>query len=61
VAFAAIGLRNLSMRPASIGPVKELLRKIDLGGARAVIDAARSSGAETVRPALTDWLSKQGV
>ena len=61
LAFAAIGLRNLSMRPASIGPVKALLRNVDLGAARAVIDTARAEGAETVRPALMEWLATQGV
>jgi phosphotransferase system, enzyme I, PtsP len=30
VAFAAMGLRTLSMRPASIGPVKSLIRQVDL-------------------------------
>ncbi|MBT8474006.1 MAG: phosphoenolpyruvate--protein phosphotransferase, partial [Alphaproteobacteria bacterium] len=28
--FAAMGLRSLSMRPASIGPVKHLIRRMDL-------------------------------
>ncbi|EKD61756.1 MAG: hypothetical protein ACD_54C00112G0002 [uncultured bacterium] len=60
LAFAAIGMRNLSMRPASIGPVKALLRRVNLAEARAVIDKARSEGAETVRPALMDWLATQG-
>ena len=59
LAFAAIGLRNLSMRPASIGPVKEILRSVDLGAAQKVIYAARTSGAETVREVLTDWLAGQ--
>jgi phosphotransferase system, enzyme I, PtsP len=54
--FAAMGLRNLSMRPASIGPVKEALRAIDLAALRRVIDEARAKGAETVRPVLEDWL-----
>ena len=40
------------MRPASIGPVKALLRQVDLAGARAVIDAARDAGEASVRPAL---------
>jgi phosphotransferase system enzyme I (PtsP) len=57
LAFAALGLRNLSMRPASIGPVKALLRSVDLAQARAVIDQARASGAESARPALMSWLS----
>jgi phosphotransferase system enzyme I (PtsP) len=60
VAFAAIGLRNLSMRPASIGPVKALLRRVDLAEARAVIDRARSEGAETIRPALMEYLASVG-
>ena len=59
LAFAAMGLRVLSMRPASVGPVKALLRRVDLGAARAVIDDARGRGDETVRPALMDWLSSQ--
>ena len=58
VAFAAMGLRNLSMRPASIGPVKELLRGVDVQAVRQVIDTARSAGAETVRPVLEEWLAK---
>ncbi len=57
--FAAIGLRSLSMRPASIGPVKHMIRRTDLTEARAVIDAVRASGAMSVRPAVTDWLRSQ--
>ena len=61
LALAAIGLRNLSMRPASIGPVKALLRQADLGSARAVIDAARDEGQPSVRPALEAWLQRSGI
>ncbi len=57
LALAAIGFRTLSMRPASVGPVKALLRRVDLTEARAVIDRARAEGAETARPALMDWLA----
>ena len=60
VCFAAMGLRSLSMRPASIGPVKSLLRRVDLREARAVINEARASGAQSVRPAMLDWLRRQG-
>ena len=48
------------MRPASIGPVKALLRQVDLAEARAVIDAARAAGARSARPALEAWLQKAG-
>lgn len=54
--FAAIGLRCLSMRPASIGPVKHLLMRHDLGEVKAVIDKARNEGAQSVRPAVMEYL-----
>ena len=57
--FAAMGLRSLSMRPASIGPVKHLLRRVDLNEAKSVIDAARDNGMQSVRPAVRDWLATQ--
>jgi phosphotransferase system, enzyme I, PtsP len=60
VCLAAMGLRALSMRPASIGPVKHLLRRVSLDEARAVIDAAREAGAPSVRPAVMEWLRSVG-
>ena len=58
--FAAIGFRTLSMRPASVGPIKHLLRQVDLREVRAVIDEARDAGAQSVREAVTAYLSRQG-
>ncbi|PZR01045.1 MAG: phosphoenolpyruvate--protein phosphotransferase [Cereibacter sphaeroides] len=57
VAFAAMGLRSLSMRPASIGPVKSLIRRADLHEARGVIDRVIATGEATARPAIMDWLA----
>ena len=54
--FAAMGLRALSMRPASIGPVKSLLRRANLDQVKAVIDEARTRGDQSVRPAIMGWL-----
>ncbi|NND18308.1 MAG: phosphoenolpyruvate--protein phosphotransferase [Silicimonas sp.] len=54
--FAAVGLRALSMRPASIGPVKHLIRRVDLGEVRTVIDNARDSGVQSVRGDVMEWL-----
>ena len=59
LALAAIGFRTLSMRPASVGPVKALLRRGSLAEARSVIDRARAAGAESARPFLMEWLSTQ--
>lgn len=54
--FAAMGVRTLSMRPASIGPVKSLLRRSNLAEVKAVIEDARARGDQSVRPAVLDWL-----
>ncbi|MFN3845371.1 MAG: phosphoenolpyruvate--protein phosphotransferase [Paracoccaceae bacterium] len=59
IALASLGLHSLSMRPASIGPVKALIRRVDLREVRTVIDAARAKGDDSARPALMDWLSNQ--
>lgn len=56
VCFAAMGLRSLSMRPASIGPVKSLLMKVDLDEMRAIIASARHRGVQTVRPSVMEYL-----
>ncbi len=58
--FCAMGLRHLSMRPASIGPVKSLLRRCDLGEVRKVISDARHRGEMSVRPAVMEWLKNNG-
>ncbi|MBY5987941.1 phosphoenolpyruvate--protein phosphotransferase [Roseovarius atlanticus] len=54
--LAAIGLRSLSMRPASIGPVKSILRRVDLEELYEVIDGVRIAGDQSVRPAVMDYL-----
>lgn len=60
LALAAIGFRQLSMRPASIGPVKALIRQIDIAEARAAIHQARAAGAPSARPALDALLRREG-
>jgi phosphotransferase system enzyme I (PtsP) len=57
--FAAIGFKTLSMRPASIGPVKHLLRRIELGEVRDIIDASIAADDPSVRRAVADWLVYQ--
>ncbi len=59
ITFAAIGFPALSMRPASIGPVKHLLRRVDLTEVKAVIDEARANGELSVRNAVTNYLANQ--
>ena len=56
VCLAAMGLRALSMRPASIGPVKSLLMKVDLRVVRAEIERAAEDGEQSVRAAVMKYL-----
>ncbi len=57
--LAAIGMRTLSMRPASIGPVKSILRRTDLSALRGVIHKARDDGHQSVRTAVMDHLREK--
>ena len=52
LALAAVGFRELSMRPASIGPVKHALMHADLDEVRAAIEQARAKGAASARAEL---------
>ncbi|KNG94834.1 phosphoenolpyruvate--protein phosphotransferase [Pseudaestuariivita atlantica] len=54
--LAAMGLRTLSMRPASIGPVKSLLRRTNITELKQVIADARDRGDQSVRPAVMEYL-----
>ncbi|WP_299363077.1 phosphoenolpyruvate--protein phosphotransferase [uncultured Paracoccus sp.] len=60
VTLAALGLRRLSMRPASIGPVKHLIRRIDLSALTQVVHAGLDDGVDSLRPVVTDWLARNG-
>jgi len=57
--LAAIGLRSMSMRPASIGPVKSILRRTNLDGLRDVIHAARENGDQSARDGVMEYLRTQ--
>ena len=59
VCFAALGMRTLSMRPASVGPVKHLIRRTDLGELREVMDTARRSGLQSVREPVMQYLFRR--
>ncbi|WP_226624513.1 phosphoenolpyruvate--protein phosphotransferase [Alloyangia pacifica] len=60
VCLAAIGLHRLSMRPASIGPVKSLILRTDLDALYDVICDARERGEQSVRGAVMEYMRWQG-
>ena len=61
LALSAIGLRNLSMRAAAIGPIKLFLRKVSLDEVSRVITDASNSGKSSVRNDLINFLKKSNI
>ncbi len=57
LALAGIGIPALSMRPASIGPVKSLIRRANINEVSEIIARVQARGLESARPALLDYVS----
>lgn len=57
LALAAIGISSLSMRPASIGPVKSLLRRSNLNEVSELIARVQARGLESARPGLLEYVA----
>ncbi len=55
LALTALGYRTLSMRASAIGPVKRLLRSVDLREARAAVTGAIAADEPSARPRLEGW------
>ena len=61
LALLGIGLRRLSITPAAVGPIKELVRKIDLGEIATAMNAWLSSPPPNLREALAQWAQERGI
>jgi phosphotransferase system enzyme I (PtsP) len=63
LALMAIGMTRLSMGPASIGPIKEMVLNLDLKPIQQSVGAALSEGADgaTIRQLLQEWIDKQNL
>ena len=57
--LAAIGIKTLSMRPASIGPVKNILLKSDLSEVQKLIDKAKVDNDNSVRDKIIQYLASR--
>ena len=56
LALAGIGLRSLSMRPASIGPVKELFLRANIAEVSTLLTTALDQETDMLRPLLQDYV-----
>jgi len=63
LALMAIGMNRLSMGASSIGPIKEMIRSIELGPVRAALGEILAFGSDggSVRELLADHLRRQNV
>jgi phosphotransferase system, enzyme I, PtsP len=63
LALAGIGFRSLSMASSSIGPVKAMLRELDLGKLESVLIPAIAEpiGGQTMRELLIDFADSHGI
>lgn len=61
MALIACGVRALSMPPAAIGPVKSMLRSIDVRDVRNYLDYVCTEPLHTIRPALERFARDHGV
>jgi phosphotransferase system enzyme I (PtsP) len=63
LALMAIGMTRLSMGPASIGPIKELVLNLELKPIQEAVAAALSVGADgvAIRDLLKEWVEKQNL
>lgn len=61
LALMGIGIRRLSITPASVGPIKELVRKIDLEEIGNAMQGWLSSPPPSLRDALTQWAQDRAI
>jgi len=63
LALMAIGMTRLSMGPASIGPIQELVLNLDLRPIQLAVGAALSDGSDgvSIRQLLQEWVEKQNL
>ena len=63
LALVALGFRSLSMAPARIGPVKAMVRALDLAAAAKLLEDLLASdiGAERLKERLVDFAEASGV
>ncbi|MDT9012530.1 phosphoenolpyruvate--protein phosphotransferase [Novosphingobium sp. APW14] len=61
LALMGIGIRRLSITPASVGPIKELVRKVDLEEIGAAMNGWLAAPPRDLRAALTTWAQERGI
>jgi phosphotransferase system enzyme I (PtsP) len=61
MALMGLGIERLSITPAAIGPVKAMVRSLDLAALRAVMPGWLGTPPRNMRVALQQWADENGV
>ena len=61
LALLGLGYRRLSITPAAVGPIKELVRKIDLGELTPQVQAWMAAPPPDMRGAFAAWAQARGI
>ncbi len=61
LALLGIGINRLSITPAAVGPIKELVRKVDLTEIGEAMQGWLSVPPPNLREALTAWAEERGI
>jgi len=61
MALIGIGIRNFSITPAAIGPVKAMVRSLDSAAIETKMAGLLAKPSRDTRRILTDWARRKGV
>lgn len=61
LALLGIGLRRLSITPAAVGPIKELVRRVDLDEIGQAMAGWLAAPPPNLRASLLEWAAQRGI
>ncbi|GGC06004.1 phosphoenolpyruvate--protein phosphotransferase [Novosphingobium endophyticum] len=61
LALLGLGITRLSITPAAVGPIKELIGRVDLRAIREAMDGWLDSPPENMRATLANWAVERGI
>ncbi|MXO66615.1 phosphoenolpyruvate--protein phosphotransferase [Altericroceibacterium endophyticum] len=61
MALIGLGIRRLSITPAAVGPIKELICKLDSAEISAAMDGWLANPPENMRTTLQQWAEARGI
>ncbi|KHK92564.1 phosphoenolpyruvate--protein phosphotransferase [Novosphingobium malaysiense] len=61
LALLGLGVRRLSITPASVGPIKEIVSRVDLGEIGAAMDGWLASPPHNLRETMAQWAADREI